>query len=199
MYVGFSQFQRVIFFCTGNGELFFLNGCLNFHDTVLQNLMSDAILWSCLWFNYILTESKQLSFSVWAVMLFKAITSALPLDSYIFLAFSYFCLSEYMFCSWLWMKQKYSVCWCKYFHGLQWKETCHRLQRAGNGGFADPTFSWLTLFFFFSFHRVHILSSCVAREIFPLCFCRILQVNKINILKFYYVVGFVINCWGCDF
>lgn len=87
MYVRLSQFQRIIFFCTGNEEIFFLPGCLKFRDTVLQNSMSDATLWSCLSFNYLLAESKQLSFSVSAVMLFKDIISALPLDSHIFWQF----------------------------------------------------------------------------------------------------------------
>lgn len=42
--------------------------------------------------------------------------------------------------------------------------------------------------------RVHILSSCVAREIFPLCFCRILQVSKIKFLRFHFIVDFADNC-----
>lgn len=56
--------------------------------------------------------------------------------------------------------------------------------------FTYPTFNCLFFSFSFTLHRVHILSSCVASGIFPLCFCRILQVNKLSVLSFHYVIDF---------
>lgn len=85
MYVSLAQFQRIIFFYKGNGEIFFSDQLSKFHDSITK--LSDATLWRCLQFNCILSKSKQLNFSVQTVIR-KGIIFSFDL---VFLAFSYFC------------------------------------------------------------------------------------------------------------